>query len=216
MSRPLPAERVWVTLADELPVNRRALPALAVESLTTPTLELERDMLSASNELTAAEERRFVRCFRFCFLFLATVLHLAARLCDFVTRHFLAVFLVTAWGEACATATSDSAITAARSPLIKRRGWGVMRGYLSGAPPSGRPPFGKGSQSRWRGRPKAPLRDFARLDRQDPTRPEGEFVQPRQMAHLQGSKLFPERPEPEVRSKCLNPVPSCAGARVVP
>src|SRR5690348_15086794 len=130
MSRPLPAERVCVTLADELPANRRALPPLAVESFTTPALELERDMLSASNELTAAEERRFVRCF----FFLATVLHLDARLCDLVTRHFFAVFLLTAWGEACAMAASDSAITAAKSPLIKRRGWGVMRGYLSGAP----------------------------------------------------------------------------------
>src|SRR5881392_337072 len=97
MSSPLPPARVCVTLADELPENRRALPALAVESLSTDTLELERDMLSASKELTAAEERRFVRCF-----FFVTVLHLAARLCDFVTRHFLAAALADACGEAWA------------------------------------------------------------------------------------------------------------------
>jgi hypothetical protein len=178
------------------------LPALAVESLTTATLELERDMLSASNELTAAEERRFVRCF---FL---TVLHLAARLCDFVTRHFFAAAFADAWGDACAMAARESTITAAKTPLIRRRGWGVMRGYLSGAPAIRGGRHREGVAAALEEASEGAQRDFARLDRQNPARPKGEFVQPRQMAHLQAGKLFPDRPEPEVRSKQLNPVPS--------
>ena len=84
MSSPLPEVRVLVALADELPEKRRALPPLAVESLTTTTLELERLMLSASNELIdAAAARRLVRFF--------VLLHFEERLCDFLLlRHFFA------------------------------------------------------------------------------------------------------------------------------
>src|SRR4051812_36165550 len=151
MSSPLPPARVCVTLADELPENRRALPALAVESLTTDRLELERDMLSASKELTAAEERRFVRCF------FVTFLHLAARLCDPVTRHFLAAALADACGEAWAMAAMLSAIAAANTPLMRRRGWGVMRVGLSDAPAIRAGRLGKGSQPRWRERREGPI-----------------------------------------------------------
>src|SRR4051794_3538189 len=151
MSSPLPPARVCVRLADELPANRRALPALAVESLTTDTLELERDMLSASNELTAAEERRFVRGF------FVTFLHLAARLCDLVTRHFFAAAFADACGEASAMAARLNAIAAANTPLMRRRGWGVMRVGLSDAPAIRAGRLGKGSQPRWRERRKAPI-----------------------------------------------------------
>lgn|SRR3954454_10357883 len=185
MSSPLPPARVCVTLADELPENRRALPALAVESLTTDRLELERDMLSASKELTAAEERRFVRCF------FVTFLHLAARLCDPVTRHFLAAALADACGEAWAMAAMLSAIAAANTPLMRRRGWGVMRVGLSDAPAIRAGRLGKGSQPRWRERREGAHRDFARLDRQDPARPKGKSVHPRQMAHMRAGNFFP-------------------------
>src|SRR4051794_30688954 len=111
-------------LADPLPRKRSILPPLAVESLAMERKLPERLMLSASNEETAAAARCLVRFFFVAFL------HLAARLCDLVARHFLAAALAVPPGAACATAERLSTTTAASARLHSRR-VADMRVYLS-------------------------------------------------------------------------------------